>query len=104
MPPAFALLGALLLAVAAPRTHMMHAVYGYRYLVFCVLALLAFDRRLVTGNPRWMLAAGLATGLSFFFRYDPAAALVVALARAVLAADRSPRVWLRDLLWYAGGG
>jgi hypothetical protein len=104
MPPAFALLGALLLAVAAPRTHMMHAVYGYRYLVFCVLALLAFDRRLVTGNPRWMLAAGLATGLSFFFRYDPASALVVALAIAVVAADRSPRVWLRDGLWYAGGG
>lgn len=104
MPPAFALLGALLLAVAAPRTHMMHAVYGYRYLVFCVLALLAFDRRLVTGNPRWMLAAGLATGLSFFFRYDPASALVVALTIGVLAADRSPRVWLRDALWYAGGG
>ena len=104
MPPAFALLGALLLAVAAPRTHMMHAVYGYRYLVFCVLALLAFDRRLVTGNPRWMLAAGFATGLSFFFRYDPASALVVALLVAVLAADRSPQVWLRDGLWYAAGG
>ncbi len=104
MPPPFALLGALLLAVAAPRTHMMHAVYGYRYLVFCVLALLAFDRRLVTGNPRWMLAAGFATGLAFFFRYDPASALVVALLVAVLVTDRSPQVWLRDAAWYAGGG
>jgi 4-amino-4-deoxy-L-arabinose transferase-like glycosyltransferase len=104
MPPTFALLGALLLAVAAPRTHMMHAVYGYRYLVLCVLALLAFDRRLVTGNPKWMLPAGLATGLGFFFRYDTASALVVALTIAVLAADRSPRVWLRDALWYAAGG
>jgi len=104
MPPPFALLGALLLAVAAPRTHLMHAIYGYRYLVFCVLALLAFDRRLVTGNPRWMLAAGFATGLGFFFRYDPASALVVALVIAVLASDRSPSVWLRDGLWYTGGG
>jgi len=104
MPPTFALLGCLLLAVAAPRTHMMHAIYGYRYLVFGVLALLAFDRRLVTGNPRWMLAAGFATGLAFFFRYDPASALVVALVLGVVASDRSPRVWLRDGLWYAGGG
>ena len=104
MPPSFALLGCLLLAVAAPRTHMMHAIYGYRYLVFGVLALLAFDRRLVTGNPRWMLAAGFATGLAFFFRYDPASALVVALALGVVASDRSPRVWLRDGLWYAAGG
>jgi hypothetical protein len=104
MPPSFALLGALLLAVAAPRTHMMHAIYGYRYLVFCVLALLAFDRRLVTGNPRWMLAAGFATGLGFYFRYDPASALVVGLTLGVITADRSPRIWLRDGLWYAGGG
>jgi 4-amino-4-deoxy-L-arabinose transferase-like glycosyltransferase len=104
MPASFALLGGLLLAVAAPRTHMMHAIYGYRYLVFCVLALLAFDRRLATGNPRWMLAAGFATGLGFFFRYDPASALVVALAIAVVASDRAPRVWLRDALWYAAGG
>jgi 4-amino-4-deoxy-L-arabinose transferase-like glycosyltransferase len=104
MPPAFALLGCLLLAVAAPRTHMMHAIYGYRYLVFCVLALLAFDRRLATGDSRWMLAAGFATGLGFFFRYDPASALVVALSIAVVVADRTPRVWLRDALWYAGGG
>jgi hypothetical protein len=104
MPPSFALLGALLLAVAAPRTHMMHAVYGYRYLVFCVLALLAFDRRLVTGNPRWMLAAGFATGLGFFFRYDTASALVLALTLAVVTGERSPRLWLRDGLWYAAGG
>ena len=104
MPPSFALLGALLLAVAAPRTHMMHAVYGYRYLVFCVLALLAFDRRLASGSPRWMLASGLATGLAFFFRYDPASALVLGLVAGVITADRSPRVWLRDGLWYAGGG
>jgi 4-amino-4-deoxy-L-arabinose transferase-like glycosyltransferase len=104
MPPAFALLGALLLAVAAPRTHMMHAIYGYRYLVFCVLALLAFDRRLATGNPKWMLAAGFATGLGFFFRYDTASALVLALTLAVVTGERSPRIWLRDGLWYAAGG
>ena len=89
MPTSFALLGALLLSVAAPRTHLMHAMFGYRYLLFCVLALLAFDRRLRSGNPRWMLAAGLATGVAFFFRYDPASALVVSLAVAVVASDRS---------------
>jgi hypothetical protein len=104
MPPSFALLGALLLAVAAPRTHMMHAIYGYRYLVFGVLALLAFDRRLTTGNSRWMLAAGLSTGIGFYFRYDAASAVVVAMAIGVIVSDRSPRVWLRDGLWYAGGG
>jgi hypothetical protein len=104
MPPSFAFLGALLLAVAAPRTHLMHAVYGYRYLIFCVLALLAFDRRLRSGDPRWMLAAGLATGLAFFFRYDPASAMVVALAIGGIASSRSPRVWLRDALWCAAGG
>jgi hypothetical protein len=104
MPPTFAFLGALILAVAAPRTHLMHAVYGYRYLIFCVLALLAFDKRLRSGDPRWMLGAGLATGLSLFFRYDPASALIVALAAGVLAASREPRVWLRDGLWYATGG
>jgi hypothetical protein len=104
MPPSFAFLGALLLAVAAPRTHLMHAVYGYRYLIFCVLALLAFDKRLRSGDARWMLAAGLCTGVSLFFRYDPASALILALAAGVLAASRSPRVWLRDGLWYAAGG
>ncbi len=104
MPPSFALLGGLLVAVAAPRTHLMHAIYGYRYLIFCVLALLAFDRRLRSGDPRWMLAAGLATGAAFFFRYDPASALVVALTIGVIASSRSPRVWLRDARWYAAGG
>jgi hypothetical protein len=104
MPPAFALLGSLLLAVAAPRTHLMHAVYGYRYLIFCVLALLAFDRRLRSGDSRWMFAAGLATGLALFFRYDPASALIVALVAGVLTASRSPQIWLRDALWYAAGG
>ena len=42
MPPGFALLGALLLAVAAPSSHQGHLLFGYRYLVFSALALLAF--------------------------------------------------------------
>ena len=59
MSPNLALLAALLLAVAAPLSHRAQLLFGYRYLVFSVLALLAFARRLSGGDARWMLAAGL---------------------------------------------
>ena len=40
----FALLGALLIAIAAPRGHLLQLLFGYRYLILTVLALLAFSQ------------------------------------------------------------
>ncbi len=46
MPAPYALLGALLLAVGAPSSHLKQLLFGYRYLVLAMLALWAFARRL----------------------------------------------------------
>ena len=53
------MLAALLVAIAAPYSHVMHVIFGYRYIVFSVFALLLFDRRLRSGDSRWMLGAGM---------------------------------------------
>lgn len=103
MPASFAVLGALLLAVAAPRTHLMHALYGYRYLVLTVLALLCFRRRLVSGDPRWLLVAGALSGVALVFRLTPPFALSCAVAVGAVAADRRWRSWLSDWLYFAVG-
>ena len=55
MPARFALLGAALLALAAPDSHLYHLLFGYRYFVFSVLSLVAFSRRVETGSRHWML-------------------------------------------------
>ncbi len=96
MPPAFALLGAGLLAVAAPDSHLWHYLFGYRFLVFSGLALLAFGRRLDGGGLGWTFAAGLLTAVAATFRVEPAAAVGVALGIGVLAAGLPGRAWLRD--------
>jgi hypothetical protein len=103
MKPSFALLAALLLAVAAPRSHLVHVVFGYRYLVFAVLSLLAFSMRLRTGERRWMGIAGLCTGIALYFRLTPAFSVSCGIAVAVLCAERDWRAWLRDYLAYAAG-
>lgn len=103
MKPLFALLAALLLAVAAPRSHLVHVLFGYRYLVFSVLSLMAFSRRLRTGDQRWMGVAGLCTGVALYFRLTPAFAVSCGIAVAVLCAGRDWRGWLRDYSLYAGG-
>ena len=103
MPPAFALLGAFLFAIAAPFSHGAHLLFGYRYLALTVPALLAFHRRLRTGDSRWMLAAGLATGVAVVFRLTPAFAVGAALGLASVAADRSWRSWLKDWSWLGAG-
>ena len=41
-----------ILAVAAPRSHLYHLLFGYRYLVITVFALLAYARRLSSGRDR----------------------------------------------------
>ena len=103
MPARYALLGALLLAVAAPLSHRAQLHFGYRYLVFSVLALLAFSRRLATGDGRWMFAAGCCAGVALCFRLTPAFAVSVGIGVGVLAAGGDWRRWLRDGAWYAGG-
>ena len=103
MPSSFAFLGALLVALAAPRSHIFQLLFGYRYLIFSVLALLAFSRRLRTGEVRWMFAAGVAAGVALAFRLTPAFAVSCGVGIGVVAAVRDWRRWLRDWLGYAAG-
>ena len=105
--PTFALLAGLLLTIAAPRSHLSHLLFGYRYLVFSVLALLAFWWRLRAGDARQarrgMFVAGVLVGVALFFRLTPAFAVSCGIGVAVLAASRDWRDWLRDWLLYALG-
>ena len=103
MPARFAFLGAALLAVAAPRSHMMHLLYGYRYMVFAVAVLLAYSIRLETGRRSWIFIAGILAGVSLYFRVTPAFAVSVGLGIAVLTQDGGWRSWLQDWLLYAAG-
>jgi len=120
----YALLAVLLLAVAAPRSHLSHLLFGYRYLVFAILVLLAFARRLglEAGDTRraffWMMAAGIGAGVAVCFRLTPAFAVSCAVTVGVLAHSADWRAWLRDwtayglglalvlasaLIWFASG-
>jgi hypothetical protein len=103
MPPSFALLGALLLALAAPRAHLAHLLFGYRYLVWSTLSLLAFSARLRSGDHRFTIAAGAAAGVALCFRLTPAFAVSCAVGIAAVAADRRFRSWLRDWSGFALG-
>jgi len=103
MPSGFALLAALLLAVGAPRSHGFHLLFGYRYLIWSVIALLLFHRRLRTDDSRWLFAAGSFAGIALFFRLTPAFAASCAIGLAVMAASRDWRRWFRDWLWYGAG-
>lgn len=105
--PTFALLAALLLALAAPRSHLSHLLFGYRYMVFSVLALLAFAWYLRADDPRQarrgMFFAGVLAGVALFFRLTPAFAVSCGIGIAVLTTSRDWRDWLRDWLVYALG-
>lgn len=103
LPAPFALLGALLLALAAPGAHLWHYHFGYRYLVFSVLALLAFAERLRTGGSCWMLVSGVFAGVALCFRLTPAFAVSVAVGIGVVLAERDWHRWLRDWSWFAVG-
>lgn len=103
VPPGFALLAACLVAVAAPHSHSLHLLFGYRYLVWTALALLAFAKRLEVGDHRWTFLAGVLAGIALCFRLTPAFAVSCAVALGALAASRSWRSWLRDGTAYAAG-
>jgi energy-converting hydrogenase Eha subunit C len=104
MAPAFALVAALCVAVAAPNSHEYHLLFGYRYMVFSVLALLAFDRGVRTGEARWMLAAGAWSILGFLFRIDPGVSAAGGIGFAVIPARTSWRTRFRDFGLLAAGG
>jgi hypothetical protein len=101
MPARFALLGALLLAIAAPRSHEWQLLFGYRYLAFSAFALLAFARRLDGGDRRWMALAGALAGVALCFRLTPAFAVSAAIGVGLLAAGGGCRRWLGDGATYA---
>lgn len=103
MPADFALLGALLVAVAAPRSHFEHLLFGYRYLVWSIVVLLFFHLRLTRDESRWLFLAGIFAGVALFFRLTPAFAVSVAVGVGIIAASRNWRRWLRDGLWYSAG-
>jgi hypothetical protein len=103
MPADFALLAALLVAVAAPRSHFEHLLFGYRYLVWSLVVLLFFHLRLTRDESRWLFLAGVFAGIALFFRLTPAFAVSVAVGVGIVAASLSWRRWLRDGLWYSAG-
>ncbi len=103
MPPGWAFFGACLLAVAAPNSHVQQLLFGYRYLVFPVLALLTFSERLRTGDGRWMVLAGVLVGVATCFRIDSGAAAAAGLGLGVLASGPSWNARSRDAAALAAG-
>jgi hypothetical protein len=103
MPAEYALLAALLVAVAAPRSHFEQLLFGYRYLVWSLVVLLFFHLRLARDESRWLLPAGLFAGVALFFRLTPAFAVAMGVGVGILAASRDWRRWLREGLLFAGG-
>jgi len=103
MSERFALLAAAMVAVAAPRSHLAHVIFGYRYLVFSALALLLFARWLRTDRMGALLGAGLATGLGATFRLSPAFAVACGIGLGILSAGDSLRARSRSLAGYAVG-
>lgn len=103
MSPPFALLAGLLVALAAPRGHVYQLLFGFRYLVIPLLALLAFDQRLRGRSPRWMWVSGALTGMALVFRLTPAFSVSCGIAVGLLAAHRDWRKWLPDGLRFSLG-
>jgi hypothetical protein len=102
-PARFALVGALLLSGAAMPSHMHQLLFGYRYLVISLIAILAFDHYLSSKQGRWLFIAGCLTGAALVFRLTPAFAVGCAIGVGVIAAGGGPRDWLRDWTRYGAG-
>jgi hypothetical protein len=103
MSARWVLLAGLLTAVAAPDTHQIQAIFGYRYIVFSMLALLCLERRAATKSGAWLVAAGALLGVGACFRLAPAFAGGCGIGIAIATLDRSPRRWLIDWGWLALG-
>jgi hypothetical protein len=103
MAPSYAFVAALLICLHSPHSHVSHFMFGYRYLIFAALALLAFSRWLEGKRRRWMVAAGILTGVSLCFRFTPAVAVAAGMGAGFLAARRDLRDWPADGLAFLGG-
>lgn len=103
MSPRFAWLAAALVAVAAPDSHLMHVIFGYRYLCFSVLALVLFDDWLRTDDRRRLFAAGLLLGLSACFRLEPAFAGALGIGAGLVATAPDLRRAIQNGLIVASG-
>jgi hypothetical protein len=103
MVPGFALMAGLLVAVAAPASHETQLLFGYRYLVWSALAVLAFSARLRGGGPRWIWLAGVLTGVSLVFRLTPAFAAAAAIGVGLCAAGGGWRRVATDAGRFAAG-
>lgn len=103
MPASFALLSAAMLALAAPSSHVSHYLFGYRYLVFSAVALIAFAQRIDTGARYWIFVSGVLTGIALCFRLTPAVAVGCGVGLGILAISRDWRDWLRDGAGFAAG-
>ncbi|MGE4605654.1 MAG: glycosyltransferase family 39 protein [Myxococcota bacterium] len=103
MTAPFALLAVLMAVLSAPAAHANHLLFGHRYMVLSVLALVCFARRLEASDARWMFAAGLCIGTALCFRLTPAAEASVGMGLGLLATNQGWRAFGRDLLRFAGG-
>ncbi|MDG2304669.1 MAG: hypothetical protein P8R42_08415 [Candidatus Binatia bacterium] len=101
--PMYAFIAVAMVAVYSPYSHGAHFLFGYRYLVWSILALLAFSQRLRTDDHRWMMLAGALAGIALCFRLTPAFSVSVGIGFGILAASRDWRLWLRDGAWYTAG-
>ena len=82
--------------MGAPESHGAHYLFGYRYLVFSVVALWCFSERLRSGDRRWMFAAGAIAGIALVFRLTPAVAVVAGIGAGTLVAQRDWRGVFED--------
>ena len=103
MPARFALFSALLVAVAAPHSHMGQLLFGYRFLIFSTLALLAFARWLENRWPGWLLIAGGWSGIALLFRSSPAFAVSCGIGLAIFASQAGGGWLPKRETWVAGG-
>ena len=103
MSQPFALLAGLLVALAAPRGHVYQLLFGFRYLVIPMLALLALDQRLRGRGVLWIWICGAVTGVALVFRLTPAFSVSCGVAVGLLAAHRDWRKWLPDGLRFSAG-
>lgn len=103
MEQPFALLAGLLVALAAPIGHAFQSTFGFRYLVFSMLALLALDRRLRGHEPYWVVVSGALVGVALVFRLTPAFSVACGIALALVIAHRTPRLWIADGLRFGFG-
>jgi hypothetical protein len=103
MAPHLALLAALMVVFAGPSVHSLHNLFGFRYLVWAILALLAFGRHLDSDERCWLFVAGAAAGVAVAFRLTPGFAALASIGLGCLVSRRAALGRLADLAAFAVG-